>query len=69
MSKISMEQKHLEDVIEATTTIGCLAVAVEALRDHGAVMGVPCDDLLSSFDEWIDKVRSVVTASMEGLEQ
>ena len=64
---LRITESHLEDVLAATVCVSTLAVAVESLRDHRHVMGVPCDDLVASFDEWMDKVRSKVTESIEGL--
>ncbi len=65
---ISMTERHLEDVIAATVCIGGLATVVEALRDAQSVMGVPCGDIVAAFDEWMDKVRAVITASMDGID-
>lgn len=65
---ISMTERHLEDVIAATVCVGGLAIVVESLRDAKSVMGVPCDDVVAAFDQWMDKVRAVITASMDGIE-
>lgn len=66
--KISMTQSKLEDILNASALAAPLWLAVEGIKEHETIVGVPTEKVVAAVDEFIVLVRKSLREGIEGLD-
>lgn len=66
--KISMTKSKLEDILNASALVAPLLLAVEGIKEHETIVGVPTEKVVAAVDEFIVLVRKSLREGIEGLD-